>query len=325
MMKATAKANTNIALIKYWGKRDEELFLPMNSSLSITLDKFYTITTVEFRKELDKDVFWFNNQQANESDSNKVSRFLDNVRNLTSVNFYAVVSSENIVPTAAGFASSASAFAALAAASTKALDLKLNEKELSILARQGSGSACRSIYGGYVEWKKGEREDGKDSVAYQILPEDNWNLSILSVMVASSQKAVPSRDGMKRTVETSPFYNGWLQTVDKDLEKAKEAIRVRNFESLGKVVEANALKMHATMIGAEPPILYWQSGTLEVFQEVQELRSQGISAFVTIDAGPNVKVLCMPQDELKVYETIIRLPHVQSITICHPGSGVTYI
>ncbi|MCM0649783.1 diphosphomevalonate decarboxylase [Clostridium swellfunianum] len=325
MMKATAKANTNIALIKYWGKRDEKLFLPMNSSLSITLDKFYTITTVEFRKELDKDIFWFNNKQANKSDSNKVSRFLDNVRNLASVNFHAVVSSENVVPTAAGFASSASAFAALAAASTKALDLKLNEKELSILARQGSGSACRSIYGGYVEWKKGEREDGKDSVAFQILPEHDWNLSILSVMVASSQKAVPSRDGMKRTVETSPFYNGWLQTVDKDLEKAKEAIRVRNFESLGKVVEANALKMHATMLGAEPPILYWQSGTFEVFQEVQELRSQGISAFVTIDAGPNVKVLCMPQDELKVYETIITLPHVQNITICHPGSGLTYI
>jgi diphosphomevalonate decarboxylase len=324
-MAATAKANTNIALIKYWGKRDETLFLPMNNSLSITLDRFYTITTVEFSKNLAKDIFWLDNHPASEAESNKVFRFLDHLRKLAGKSFHAVVTSENKVPTAAGFASSASGFAALAAAGAKALHLELNQKELSILARQGSGSACRSIYGGYVEWQKGERTDGKDSAANQLLSEQDWNISILSVLVASKQKKVSSREGMKRTVETSPFYAGWLQTVEKDLETAKGAIKSRDFESLGKVVEANALKMHATMLGAEPPILYWQSGTMEVMHHIQNLRLSGIPVFFTIDAGANVKVLCLPEDEKLVYESLLTLPSVQSVFTCHPGPGITYL
>lgn len=324
-MKASAKANTNIALIKYWGKRDEKLFLPMNSSLSITLDRFYTVTTVEFSESFSKDIFLLNNQAAGEVEAQKVFKFLDRLRKLADVKLSAVVTSENKVPTAAGFASSASGFAALAAAGAKALSLDLNDRELSKLTRQGSGSACRSVYGGYVEWQKGEREDGEDSFAKQLLPEESWNISILSVMVASEQKKVSSREGMKSTVETSPFYSGWLQTVEKDLEKAKEAIKYRDFESLGEVVEANALKMHATMLGAEPPIIYWQSGTLEVMQQVQKLRACGISAFFTIDAGANVKVLCLPQEERHVYESLSDLPSVQGVITCHPGSGVVYL
>ena len=324
-MKASAKANTNIALIKYWGKRDEKLFLPMNSSLSITLDRFYTVTTVEFSESFSKDIFLLNNQAAGEGEAQKVFKFLDRLRKLADVKLSAVVTSENKVPTAAGFASSASGFAALAAAGAKALSLDLNDRELSKLTRQGSGSACRSVYGGYVEWQKGEREDGEDSFAKQLLPEESWNISILSIMVASEQKKVSSREGMKSTVETSPFYSGWLQTVEKDLEKAKEAIKYRDFESLGEVVEANALKMHATMLGAEPPIIYWQSGTLEVMHQVQKLRACGISAFFTIDAGANVKVLCLPQEERQVYESLSDLPSVQGVITCHPGSGVVYL
>lgn len=324
-MKATAKANTNIALIKYWGKRDEALFLPMNSSLSITLDRFYTITTVEFSNKFSNDIFVLNNESPGEAESNKVFRFLDHIRKLAGSQLHAVVTSENEVPTAAGFASSASGFAALAAAGAKALQLKLDKKELSILARQGSGSACRSVYGGYVEWQKGERADGKDSFANQLLSEQDWNISILSVMVASKQKKVSSREGMKRTVETSPFYDGWLQTVPKDLKNAKEAIRCRDFEKLGKVVEANALKMHATMLGAEPPILYWQSGTMEVIHHIENLRLAGVPAFFTIDAGPNVKVLCLPEQEQQVYGSLLALPAVQNVIACHPGSGITYL
>lgn len=324
-MQATAKANTNIALIKYWGKRDEALFLPMNSSMSITLDGFYTITTVEFSRKLSNDIFLLNNNPASDIESNKVFRFLDHIRKLAGTNLHARVSSENKVPTAAGFASSASGFAALAAATAKALHLELDNEELSILARQGSGSACRSIYGGFVEWQKGERADGKDSYAKQFLSEQAFNISILSVMVSSKQKRISSREGMKLTVETSPFYAGWLNTVEKDLEKAKKAIRSRDFESLGMVVEANALKMHATMLGAKPPILYWQSGTMEVMHHIQNLRLSGIPVFFTIDAGPNVKVLCLPEDEKQVYESLLNLPAVQSIISCHLGSGITYL
>jgi diphosphomevalonate decarboxylase len=323
-MKATARANTNIALIKYWGKRDETLFLPMNSSLSITLDKFYTTTTVQFCKDLPSDIFLLNGCLAGETDTLKISVFLDRFRKMVGENLKAIVTSINKVPTAAGLASSASGFAALAAAAAKALRLNLDKQELSVLARQGSGSASRSIYGGFVEWQKGIKEDGTDSFAKPILSEQEWPLSVLSVLVESDQKIISSREGMKRTVETSPFYPGWLDTVDQDLTIAKEAIKLRNFEMLGKIVEANALKMHATMFGATPPIIYWKSGTLEVMQRIQKLRLEGIQVYFTIDAGPNVKVLCLPEDEQRVYETLKILPEVQHVFVCHPGSGIIY-
>lgn len=324
-MKATARANTNIALIKYWGKRDESLFLPMNSSLSITLDKFYTTTTVEFCSCLSTDVFVLNNKLPNEQELAKITRFLDLIREISGKEYRAVVNSNNHVPTAAGFASSASGFAALTAAATKALGLELDRNELSKLARQGSGSACRSIHGGFVEWQKGEKEDGSDSFAEQILTDREWDLSILSVQLNSGAKAVSSREGMKRTRETSPFYSGWLASVEQDIKTAKEAIQSRDFEMLGQIVEANALKMHATTLGANPPFMYWSSATLDVIQEIQYLRSVGIQAYFTIDAGPNVKVLCEPKDEQVVYDQLIQLSEVQAIKLCHPGPGISYL
>lgn len=324
-MKATARAYTNIALIKYWGKRDESLFLPMNSSLSITLDQFYTTTTVEFCPSLAVDVFILNNQLASEEELAKITRFLDRLREISGKGYRAVVNSTNHVPTAAGFASSASGFAALTAAASKALGLNLEEDRLSKIARHGSGSACRSIHGGFVEWQKGEKLDGTDSFANQIMSEKNWNLSILSVQLTTKPKAITSREGMKRTVETSPFYSGWLASVEQDFQTAKEAIRAHDFERLGIVMEVNALKMHATTLGAKPPFSYWNSATFEVIQKVYDLRSVGIQAYFTIDAGPNVKVLCQPKDEQVVYEAIIDLPIVQTVHICHPGPGIKYL
>ncbi|SHI16043.1 diphosphomevalonate decarboxylase [Clostridium intestinale] len=324
-MKAKAKANTNIALIKYWGKRDNELILPMNSSISITLDGFYTITSVEFNENLKNDVFILNNKETEEKDQKKISKFLDVVRELSGTKLYAEVNSENKVPTAAGFASSASGFAALACASSKAAGLNLSERELSMLARRGSGSACRSIFGGYVKWEKGEKLDGTDSHGVRLLSEKDWDISILSVMVASGKKKVSSREGMKRTVETSPFYSGWLDTVEKDIKIAEEAIRLKDFYSLGNIAEENALKIHATMLGAKPPVLYWEHGTLEVMGHIQNLRESGIPAFFTIDAGANVKVLCLKENENMVYESLLKLSSVMKVLVCHPGSGVTYL
>jgi diphosphomevalonate decarboxylase len=324
-MKAKAKANTNIALIKYWGKRDNELILPMNSSISITLDGFYTITSVEFNKNLKNDVFILNNKETEEKDQKKISKFLDVVRELSGTKLYAEVNSENKVPTAAGFASSASGFAALACASSKAAGLNLSERELSMLARRGSGSACRSIFGGYVKWEKGEKLNGTDSYGIRLLSEKDWDISILSVMVASGKKKVSSREGMKRTVETSPFYSGWLDTVEKDIKIAEEAIRLKDFYSLGNIAEENALKMHATMLGAKPPVLYWEHGTLEVMGHIQNLRESGILAFFTIDAGANVKVLCLKENENMIYESLLKLSSVMNVLVCHPGSGVSYL
>lgn len=324
-MKATARAHTNIALIKYWGKRDEKLFLPMNSSLSITLDGFYTTTTVEYRDDLNSDIFILNHNQANEDETKKISRYLDRVRNYANSTQKAVVTSINKVPTAAGFASSASGFAALAAAATKALGLDMGTQALSKLARLGSGSASRSIYGGFVEWSKGVNADGSDSHAVQILERDKWDVCILAVLLEPSPKKVSSREGMKRTVETSPFYSGWLEAVEKDLVTAKEAIGKRDFEMLGEVAESNALKMHATMLGANPPFTYWQSNTVSVMNEVQALRDKGIHAYFTIDAGPNVKVLCTPSDMEKVRDALLKVSGVLNVVACHPGPGIQYL
>ncbi|MCU9615048.1 diphosphomevalonate decarboxylase [Caldibacillus lycopersici] len=324
-MKATAKAHTNIALIKYWGKRNEALILPTNSSLSITLDKFYTTTTVEFNKEQATDEFYLDGQQVNEKEQKKITKFLDVIRKLAGKQEYAIIHSINNVPTAAGFASSASGLAALAAAATKAIGLAVDRRMLSQIARRGSGSACRSIYGGYVEWQKGEKSDGTDSYAVPILDAKEWDLTVLSVMLESKPKKVLSREGMKRTVDTSVFYDGWLQSVDNDLSIVKQALAVKDFEMLGTVVEKNALKMHATTLGADPPFLYWQSGTLEVMEEVASLRSNGIQAYFTIDAGPNVKVLCEPKDEQQVIAALNSLVAVREIFVCHPGPGVTYV
>ena len=324
-MKATARAHTNIALIKYWGKRNEELFLPMNSSVSITLDEFYTTTSVQFCSCLSADVFVLNGHLGSESETEKITNFLDLIREMAGKRIHAVVDSVNKVPTAAGFASSASGFAALAAAATKALGMEIDEKTLSQIARQGSGSACRSIYGGYVEWEKGEKEDGTDSFAKQLIKEEDWDLSILSVLLEAAPKKVLSREGMRRTVETSPFYAGWLDTVEDDLEVAKQAIGLRDFEKLGNVLEKNALKMHATTLGANPPFMYWQSATYDVMEIVEKLRSSGIQAYFTIDAGPNVKVLCQPKDEQIVQEALRNIPSVQDVYLCHPGPGITYL
>ncbi len=325
-LKATAKAYTNIALIKYWGKRDDRLFLPTNSSVSLTLDRFYTETSVEFRSDLPSDQFYLDGKIVNEeTEMAKISRFLNLIRDIANEKKFATIQSVNKVPIAAGFASSASGYAALAAAAMKAIGLQTDKKTLSQIARQGSGSACRSVYGGFVEWNKGNREDGSDSFANQILEKEKWDISVLSTLVESQPKEVLSREGMKRTVDTSPFYPGWLATVEQDLAIAKNAIELRDFEMLGEVAERNALKMHATTLGANPPFMYWQSATLQVMEHVQALRASGIQAYFTIDAGPNVKVLCQQKDEQIVYDELKKIPTVKDVYTCHPGPGISYI
>ncbi|WP_017473563.1 diphosphomevalonate decarboxylase [Amphibacillus jilinensis] len=324
-MKATVRAHTNIALIKYWGKRDEDLFLPTNSSLSITLDRFYTETMVHYDHRLSEDVFWLNHVQADQKETNKIRSFLNKVRDLTGEVRSARVESVNHVPTASGFASSASGFAALAGAAVKATGMNLSERELSQVARQGSGSACRSIFGGFVEWQKGTEVNGSDSYAVQLLDQKAWDLRVLAIEVSTEVKKVLSREGMKRTVATSPFYQGWLQAAEADLVTAKKAIAQRSFTLLGETLESNALKMHATTLGADPPFMYWQSTTLSVMEAVQDLRDKGLEAYFTIDAGPNVKVICKPEVEQKLINELSRLDVVKDIYSCQIGPGLRYL
>jgi diphosphomevalonate decarboxylase len=325
-MKATAKAHTNIALIKYWGKRNEELILPTNSSLSITLDGFYTTTSVAFDENLSEDVFVLNDEVITGEAYRRVTRFLQLIRETAGKqNIYAKVSSVNEVPTAAGFASSASGFAALAAAGTRAIGLDLTYEDLSRITRQGSGSACRSVYGGFVEWNMGEREDGIDSQAIQIQTENHWDIRVAAVELNSTMKKISSRVGMKRTVETSPFYSGWLDSTRNDLKEIKTGIEIKDFEKVGSIAEANCLKMHATTLGATPPFTYWHDTTIRVMQTVQDMREKGIPAYFTIDAGPNVKVLYLPEDEERVEKILKDIPDVQNVTLSKIGPGVTYL
>lgn len=322
-MEATAKAHTNIALIKYWGKRNDALILPTNNSLSVTLDGLHTTTKVTFDTELKKDQFQLNGEFIKGTAYDRVVKFLDLIRNQGNrPNLFAHIQSENAVPTAAGFASSASGFAALAGAATKALEMDIDLPALSRITRQGSGSACRSIYGGFVEWQKGEREDGTDSYAVPIAPQNHWDLRIAAVVLTAKEKDVSSRVGMKRTVDTSVFYDGWLQSIPKDLRDIKKAITEKDFEKLGEISEANCLKMHATTLGAVPPFTYWQDDTMTVMETVQYLRKKGIPAYFTIDAGPNVKVLYTPEHEEKVLEALKSVNAVEKVIVSKVGSGI---
>ena len=321
-MKASAIAHSNIALVKYWGKRNEELILPQNSSISMALDLLYTETTVEFSPKLSKDELSIDGEKQSGEELEQVSRHLDLVRKMVSATEHAKVVSRNNFPKAAGLASSASGFAALSLAATKALDLHLDKRELSILARRGSGSACRSIDSGFAEWMKGSHEDGSDSYAKQLAPKDHWpELCMVVSVLTTKEKKIKSRAGMKQTVANSPLYKVWLETVEKDLENVRKGILEKNFSLLGKTSEMNALKMHATMQTTEPHIIYWQPETITLMKEVMAMREEGIESYFTIDGGPQVKILCLEKDSKKIEKRLKELKGVQKTFLCHVGEG----
>lgn len=317
--KAKARAHANIALIKYWGKKDDELVLPINSSLSLTLDCFYTETEVVFDDSLDEDYFYLNDDKENKLATEKVSRFLDLFRRTAGINTPALVKSRNYVPTAAGLASSASGLAALAAAANVASGLNLDHRELSMYARQGSGSATRSIFGGFVEWQKGI--SGDDSYAVEI-DDANWDIGMVVVIVNKEEKTVSSREGMKRTVATSPFYKAWVESAGEDLKNIKVAIKNRDFDQMGMIAESNGLKMHASMLGANPPLSYWEPESIVVMQMVRELRSQGISCYFTMDAGPNVKIICRLSESNIIKARLEERFKAEQIIVSGPGPGI---
>lgn len=321
MYRGKARAHTNIALIKYWGKKDQELIIPTNSSLSLTLDAFYTETEVLFDPSFERDTFYLDEVLQNEKSTEKVVQFLDLVRQQSGNKLFAEVRSRNFVPTAAGLASSASGLAALAAACNEALGMNLSDQGLSRLARRGSGSACRSIYGGFAEWQKGDSDE--TSFAVQI-ESNHWEdeLAMIFIIVNDQEKAVSSRDGMQRTVETSSFYDGWLKETAKDLEKAKQAIAKQDFEALGTVTEANGLKMHGTTLAAVPPFTYWSPDSLKAMQLVQQIRQEGTPCYFTMDAGPNVKVLARKADVSKILAELKKEFSEEQLVTAHAGPGI---
>ena len=321
----TARAGTNIALVKYWGKRDAALNLPAAGSLSLTLANLGSETTVRFAPDAagsdGLDRVSFDGAPAEPRFAGRVRRFLDLVRARAGIELPAEVATTNTVPTAAGLASSAAGFAALALAASRAAGLRLSPAELSELARRGSGSAARSIFGGFAEMSAGARADGSDAVAHGISDEKSWDVRLCVAITAAGEKAIGSTDAMQLTARTSPYYAAWLAAVPGDLDEARSAILARDLARLGAVAERSALRMHACALAAEPHILYWNPATLAAIATVKGLRARGTAAFFTIDAGPHVKALCATADAPAVQAVLAATPGVLRALVLAPGPG----
>ncbi|MBI4170261.1 MAG: diphosphomevalonate decarboxylase [Candidatus Aenigmarchaeota archaeon] len=320
-MKATAIANANIALVKYWGKRNKELILPFNSSISMTCDGLHTKTTVDFSGSYGKDTVLINDEELKKDEKN-IMAHIERIRQMAGITDKAKIISESNFPVAAGLASSASGLAALTLAASKAAGLNLNEKELTILSRLGSGSASRSIPEGFVEWHHGEKEDGSDSFAESIASKSHWpEFRMLACIVSEARKPVGSRAGMAQTVDNCPYYEGWLKTVNDDIAAVKKGIAERNFTLVGSTAEKNTLKMHALMMTTTPAIIYWIPQTLEIMHSVMLWREEGLESYFTIDGGPQVKVICLQKDEKEILSRLSSLDCVIRAINCPPGGG----
>jgi diphosphomevalonate decarboxylase len=319
---ATARAHPNIALVKYWGKRDLGLNLPAAGSISITLDTLKTETRIEFGQHLEADSFELNDQ-ADPARLPTVTACLDRLRMLAHCSDKARVISHNNFPTAAGLASSASGFAALVYAGATALGLELSATELSIQARQGSGSAARSIFPGFVEMQAGQLDDGSDSYARCLATPDHWPLSVVVAITSDQTKSQPSSKGMELTRLTSPFYSAWIRDIKIDLPQLRQAINDRDFEQLALVSEHSCLKMHAVMLSSKPGLVYWNGATVACIHAITELRRQGLAVFFTIDAGPQVKAICLPEDAEKIALALASVDGVQSTIITGLGEAAS--
>ncbi|MFF5500159.1 diphosphomevalonate decarboxylase [Streptomyces aquilus] len=322
---ATAVAHPNIALIKYWGKSDERLFLPRTDSLSMTLDIFPTTTRVRLAPEAAQDTVTFNGRPATGEAERRITAFLELVRERAGRAERADVDTENTVPTGAGLASSASGFAALAVAAAAAYGLELDAAGLSRLARRGSGSASRSIFGDFAIWHAG-RTDGTPEEAdlssyaepVHTAPLDP---ALVIAVVNAGPKEVSSRTAMRRTMDTSPLFEPWALSSKGDLADMRAALGRGDLAAVGEIAERNALGMHATMLAARPAVRYLSPATLTVLDSVLALRRDGVAAYATMDAGPNVKVLCRRADADRVTETVRAAAPGGAVHIAGPGPG----
>jgi diphosphomevalonate decarboxylase len=319
---AAALAHPNIALIKYWGNRDGALRLPANGSISMNLEGLETRTSVTFSELGEEDALSLNDQPTTGPGLQRVSAFLDLVRQMAGLNARAEVTSESNFPLGAGIASSAAAFAALALAATKAAGLELSQADLSRLARRGSGSACRSIPGGFVEWQVGTGDH--DSYAVSIAPPGHWDLVDCIAVLSQEAKLTGSTEGHALT-STSPLQAGRVADAPRRLGICRDAIRQRDFAALAEIVELDSDMMHAVMMTSRPPLFYWQAATLTVMQAVRAARGKGLPVCYTIDAGPNVHVIT-EADEVKQVTSFLRnLPGVQEVRSARVGGPARLI
>ncbi|VVC02478.1 Diphosphomevalonate decarboxylase [Candidatus Bilamarchaeum dharawalense] len=341
-MKYTALSNSNIAIVKYWGKRDYDLNLPTNNSISFTMDdQLQTITTVELDPSLKHDELSLNGQQGTEKETNRVEKFLDILRKMVKTKAHARVYSKNSFPKSAGLASSASGFAALAAAGSKAFELDLSLKEISILARQGSGSASRSVFGGAVEWHAGKLKNGSDSYSEQLSPPDKWkDLRNVIAIISEEEKKISSVEGMKR-IAHSKLFKQRLIDVGKRLQIVRSAVKNNDFQAMAYEIMQDSDNMHAVMADSEPPVVYLNNTSNEVRKKVMEFNQQNgfdchydpsvgwdtssnpVAAY-TFDAGPNAHVYTTAKYANQIEKILKETNGVKRVLICGIGQGIRF-
>ena len=313
---ATAIAHPNIAFVKYWGNRDIKLRLPASSSLSMNLAGLHTRTTVQFDPSLQTDTLLINGEAPPQDQQHRVSEFLNLVRNMAKIRTKARVSSENDFPNGAGIASSSSAFAALALAASAAAGLRLDERGLSTLARRGSGSAARSIPSGFVVWQAADQD--RNSYGVSIAPPEHWGLADCIAIVSEEHKAVGSAEGHKLAA-TSPLQAARLAGAVQRLELCRKAILDRDFSGFADLVELDCHLMHAVMMTSRPPLHYWMPASLAIMAAVRDWRKAGLSVCYTLDAGPNVHVLCTDREAETVAAHLEKIPGVIRVLRANPG------
>ncbi len=312
---ATADSKANIAFVKYWGVRDAELNIPYNDSLSMNLSDAVTVTTVHFG-DYPADTLVIDRHGAAPAQVRRASRHLDHIRRLAGTQSRARIESRNSFPMGTGMASSAAGFAALTLAASAALGMQLSERELSALARLGSGSACRSIPSGYTWWHAGH--DHASSFAETIAPPEHWDLRDVTAVVSAAHKEVSSAQG-HRLADTSPFLSARLADLPRRLARVQVALLARDIEVLGEELEAEAIALHVLAMTSRPPLLYWEPATVQIMQLCPRWRAEGVGVYFTLDAGPNVHLMCEAAHAGEVVERLKALPNVQATYVNGPA------
>ena len=319
MKSATAIAHPNIAFIKYWGDKDSRLRIPVNGSISMNLDGLFTRTTVTFDPSLKTHEFVLDDRVITGQPGERAANFIEHVCQMAGISRFARVTSENNFPTGSGMASSASAFAALSLAASTAAGLEMDERALSRLARRGSGSACRSVPAGFVEWQVGENDH--NSYAASIAPPDHWDVVDCIAVVSQEHKATGSSEG-HLLASTSLLQAVRVSDTTRRLDLCRDAIMKRDFQAFAEIVELDSNLMHAVMMTSQPRLLYWQPATLAVIQAVVGWRKSGIPVCYTIDAGPNVHVITPGEFSTKVIADLLQIPGVAKVLSARPGGPV---
>lgn len=316
-MKVTAIAPSNIAFIKYWGKKDEVLRLPENGSISMNVSNLLTTTTVEFSRTFKEDLVMRNGKKES-IENNRTLKHIERIRKLAGITTKVKVITENNFPTSTGLSSSASGFAALTMAASAAAGLTLSEKELSILARQGSGSACRSIPDGFVEWLDGNTSE--TSYATSLYAPDYWDIVDVVAIVSMEKKDVATSEGQKLAT-SSPFFALRQSQMKEKITTIKELMKKKDFPAFGELVEAEALELHAIMLTSTPSLIYWLPGTLRVMKAVKKWRNKGLQVYFTINTGQDVHLICQKKDAKKVSELVLQISDVKKTIINTPAKG----